>query len=161
MPPPQTRFRVTVLGAAVLIRIKAARVFWHFIGIMSRNNGFEIALSAAVILLAVGFFAFMRWQTGSGSFSSYRISADMAHADQLNVGTDVRLAGVVVGQITRLSLLPKTYHVAVEMDIRSDLPIPKDSRLGVSGGTMSSPYLSISPGHDKEYVPPGGILPNK
>lgn len=144
-----------------MIRIKAARFFWNFTDIMSRNDGFEIVLSAAVILLAVGFFAFMRWQTGSGSFSSYRISADMVHADQLNVGTDVRLAGVVVGRIAHLSLKPKTYHVDVEMDIRSDLPIPRDSRLGISGGTMSNPYLSINPARDKEYVPPGGTLINR
>lgn len=152
MPPPEP---------GVLIGIKARPTFWNFTGVMSRNTGFETVLSAAVILLAVGFFAFMRWQTGSGSFSSYRISADMAHADQLGVGTDIRLAGVVIGKIVRLTLKPKTYHVNVEMDIRSDLPIPKDSRLGVSGGTMSSPYLSINPGHDKEVVPPGGTLENR
>lgn len=144
-----------------MIGIKAGPNFWNLIGVMSRNTGFETVLSAVVILLAAGFFAFMRWQTGSGSFSSYRISADMAHADQLGVGTDVRLAGVVVGKVVHLTLKPKTYHVNVEMDIRSDLPIPKDSRLGISGGTMSSPYLSISPGHDKGVVPPGGVLVNR
>lgn len=149
---------MTTLKATVLIRIKAELIFWNSTGTMSRNNGFETVLSAAVILLALGFFAFMRWQTGSGSFSSYRISADMTHADQLNVGTDVRLAGVVIGRIARLTLDPRTYHVNVEMDIRSDLLIPADSRLDISGGIMSSPYLSISPGHDKDHVQPGGTL---
>ncbi len=152
---------MTAPEPGVLIGIKARPNFWNLTGIMSRNTGFETVLSAAVILLAVGFFAFMRWQTGSGSFSSYRINADMARADQLGVGTDVRLAGVVIGKIAGLTLKPKTYHVNVELDIRSGLPIPKDSRLGVSGGTMSSPYLSISPGRDKEYVPPGGTLANR
>jgi phospholipid/cholesterol/gamma-HCH transport system substrate-binding protein len=128
---------------------------------MSRNNGFELFASAAVLLLALGFFAFMRWQTGTGSFSSYRISADMRQADQLAVGTDVRLGGVVIGRITRLTLVPRTYHVSIEMDIRSDIPIPRDSRLGVSGAMMSSPYLSVNPGHSTEPVPPGGSLTNR
>jgi hypothetical protein len=47
------------------------------------------------------------------------------------------------------------------MEIRSDVLIPQDSRLGVSGGTMSSPYLSINPGHSKDLVPPGGELLNR
>lgn len=140
---------------------QGAADFLEFSGIMARNNGFEIALSAGVLLLALGFFAFMRWQTGTGSFSSYRISADMAHADQLAIGTDVRLGGVVIGRIARLTLEPGSYRVKIQMDIRNDIPIPRDSRLGVSGAMMSSPYLSVSPGHSGDYVPPGGTLPNK
>ena len=115
-------------------------------------------MGAAVILLAAGFLAFMRWQTGTGSFSSYRIRAEMAHADQLNVGTDVRIGGVTIGRISRLTLEPRTYRVKIDMDIRSGIPIPRDSRLGVSGAMMSSPYLTISPGHSPQPVPPDGNL---
>ncbi len=140
---------------------QGAGVILAFTDAMSRSNGFEIALSAGVLLLALGFFAFMRWQTGTGSFASYRISADMAHADQLAVGTDVRLGGMVIGRVARLTLEPRTYRVKIQMDIRDDIPIPRDSRLGVSGAVMSTPYLSISPGHSADYVPPGGILANK
>ena len=125
---------------------------------MFRNNGVEVILGAAVILLAAGFLAFMRWQTGTGSFTSYRIHAEMAHADQLNIGTDVRIGGVTIGRISRLSLEPRTYRVRIDMDIRTGVPIPQDSRLGVSGAMMSSPYLTISPGHSQETVPPDGSL---
>jgi phospholipid/cholesterol/gamma-HCH transport system substrate-binding protein len=79
----------------------------------------------------------------------------------LNVGTDVRLGGVVIGRIDRLTLKPRTYHVSIEMEIRSDVPIPQDSRLAVSGGTMSSPYLTINAGHSRQNVLPGGELMNR
>lgn len=124
---------------------------------MFRNHGFETFLSAAVILIAAGFVLFMRWQTGTGSLSSYRIEAVIPRADQLNVGTDVRIGGVVVGKVAGLAL-QKTYRVKVELDIRTGIPIPVDSHLGVTGGLMSSPYLTIDPGQSKQTVAPGGAL---
>lgn len=125
---------------------------------MVRNNAFEIILSAVIIMLAVGFLAFMRWQTGTRSFSSYQISARVPRADRLDVGTDVRIGGVTIGRITRLSLEPRTYRVKIDMDIRSDVAIPDNSRLDVSGAVMSSPYLTINPGHHQKPVPQGGSL---
>jgi phospholipid/cholesterol/gamma-HCH transport system substrate-binding protein len=128
---------------------------------MLRNNGFEIVLSAAIILSAIGFLVFMRWQTGTGSLSSYQMSAEMARADQVSVGTDVRIGGVTIGRVTSLSLEPRPYGVRIDMDIRSGIPIPRDSRLDVTGAMMSSPYLMITPGQSHEAVPPHGNLINK
>lgn len=125
---------------------------------MNRHNLFESILSAAVVLCATGFLIFLRLQTGIGGFSSYDMNAELARADGLTVGTDVRIAGVKIGRITNLSLEPRTYHVQMRMEIRNGVSIPVDSHISISGGTMSSPYLSINPGRDKLAIPPGGTL---
>jgi phospholipid/cholesterol/gamma-HCH transport system substrate-binding protein len=125
---------------------------------MLRNNGFDLLVGAAVILVAAGFLLFMRWQTGTGSLSEYAISLEMARADQLNVGTDVRIAGVTVGRITSLALEPKTYRIKAGLSIRSGIGIPEDSRANVSGAVMSSPYITIEPGRSANMVPRGGTL---
>jgi phospholipid/cholesterol/gamma-HCH transport system substrate-binding protein len=125
---------------------------------MSRPNVFEIVLSAMVVLCAAGFLVFLRLQTGIGGLSSYEMNAELAKADGLAVGTDVKIAGAKVGRVTDLALEPRTYHVKLQMEIRSGIPIPTDSRLSVSGGTMSSTYLNINPGRSPQTVPPGGTL---
>jgi phospholipid/cholesterol/gamma-HCH transport system substrate-binding protein len=128
---------------------------------MFRHNVFETLLSAAIALFAIGFLALLRWQTGTGSLSSYEMGAILARADGLSVGTDVKIAGVKVGRIADLSLEPRKYGVRLRLEIKSDIPIPDDSRLSVTSGIMSSPYLTINPGHSGKKVAPGGTLASK
>lgn len=125
---------------------------------MFKDNIFETCLSALIALFAVGFLIFMRWQTGIGSLSSYPVEAMLRQADSLTVGTDVRIAGVKVGRITGLAFEPKSYRVKMTMDIRSDVRVPADSRLSVSAGMMSNPYLAIAPGRSSKMIAPGGVL---
>lgn len=125
---------------------------------MFKDNIFETGLSAVIALFAVGFLVYMRWETGIGSLSSYQINAMLRQADSLTVGTDVKIAGVKVGRVTDLTFEPKSYRVRMTMDIRKDVHIPADSHLSVSAGVMSSPYLTIAPGHSKEMVNAGGTL---
>jgi phospholipid/cholesterol/gamma-HCH transport system substrate-binding protein len=125
---------------------------------MLKDSFFETCLSALIALFAVGFLLFMRWQTGIGSLSSYQVGAMLRQADSLAIGTDVKIAGVKVGRITELAFEPKSYRVRMTMDIRSDVHIPADSRLSVSGGMMSSPYLTIAPGHSNKMIDSGGTL---
>ena len=121
---------------------------------------FETLLSAAVIVLAGGFLGFTLWRTGTGSLKSYEFSARMVNADGLKPGTDVKIAGVKVGEVEDLALAHqgKRYSVDLKLAIRQDIAIPDDSRLSVGGGTLSSASLSITPGRSKTVVPPGGML---
>ena len=128
---------------------------------MLKSNAFESFLSAAVVLVAVSFFVFMRMQTGTGSLSAYQVTAIVPRADGLSTGTDVRIAGVKIGTVTALQLEPRTYRVAMTMDIRTDVKIPVDSTLSTTGGTMSSNYLTLHPGRDSRSVPPNGVLQSR
>lgn len=125
---------------------------------MSRTNGLDLFAGALVVLTAIAFLTFMRWQTGTGSLSVYPISVELRRADQLNVGTDVRIAGVTVGRITGLSLEPGSYRVKADLYVRADIAIPVDSTINVTGSVMGNPYISIEPGHSTQKVPSGGTL---
>jgi phospholipid/cholesterol/gamma-HCH transport system substrate-binding protein len=121
---------------------------------------FETMLSAAVILLAAGFLAFLSWQTGSGSLKSYELAARLRSADGVRPGADVRIAGVKVGSVESMALVQdrKHYAVDVKLAIRDDIKVPEDSRLVISSGLLSNPTLSIATGHSKVMVPDGGTL---
>jgi phospholipid/cholesterol/gamma-HCH transport system substrate-binding protein len=121
---------------------------------------FETMLSAAVVLLAAGFFAFLLWQTGTGSLSSYELAARLHSADGIKPGADVKLAGVKIGSVESLTLVKdaKRYGVDVKLAIRQDIQLPEDSRMVIGGGMLSSTTLSVAPGRSKTMAQPGGTL---
>ncbi len=123
---------------------------------------FETLLSAGVILLALGFFGFLAWQTGSGALGSYELATRLASAEGVKPGADVRIAGVKVGSVESLTLVKerKRYAVDVKLSIRSDIRVPQDSRLAIGGGGLLSTgaSLAIAPGRSKVMAPEGGTL---
>jgi phospholipid/cholesterol/gamma-HCH transport system substrate-binding protein len=125
---------------------------------MQRNSLFEILLCAAVVVLAAGFLAFVRIQTGIGTLTSYDIRVELKKADGLASGADVRVFGVKVGSVQSLSLDSTHYLADLTLSIRSDLKIPSDSAFHITPGTMTSAYLAIEPGKSTTAIAPGSAV---
>jgi phospholipid/cholesterol/gamma-HCH transport system substrate-binding protein len=125
------------------------------------NNAAEVLIGAAVVAVAVLFLAFTYMRTGSGSLSGYEVLARLPKVDGLGVGTDVRISGIKVGDVTDLVLDPNNFLVTVHMSIRDDIKLPTDSSLIItSSGVLGSQYLSINPGGDAKNIPAGGMIVN-
>lgn len=118
------------------------------------GNVFETIISALVVLVAIGFLAYIFVRTGTGHLGSYPLRIRIADASGLDVGSDVRLGGTKIGSITRLWLDKSDYSAVVEAAIRDDLTLPADSRASIATSTLSNPYLSITPGHAVEKARP-------
>jgi len=125
---------------------------------MQKNSIFEILMCGAIVALALAFLIFMRIQTGIGSLSSYALTVQIKRADGLDIGSDVRIAGVKVGSVTDMTLEPKTFAARVQMDVRQDLAIPVDSRATITQGMGSSAFLAITPGSSQQILAPGATL---
>jgi phospholipid/cholesterol/gamma-HCH transport system substrate-binding protein len=69
-----------------------------------REGLFNTVLSATIIVVAVVFFGFILYRTGTGHMGSYHLVARMDNAAGLRVGTDVRISGVKIGRVAALSL---------------------------------------------------------
>ena len=125
---------------------------------MRGNNTFETLLSAAVIVIALTFLVFMRLQTGTGSLTGYELNVQMKQVDSLAKGADVRISGVKVGSIAAMTLEPKNYLATLRLTFEAISPFPKISGFYVSPGTMSSGFLSITPGRSKDMIAPGDTI---
>ena len=126
---------------------------------MRQNSIFEILLSAAVIVVAISFIAYTYMITGAARPSDYELKAEMAHADGLSSASDVRIGGIKVGQISDLSLDPKTYRAVAHLRIRSDVQIPANSTISVaSGGLSPGSYLAITPGTSARVLAPESTI---
>jgi phospholipid/cholesterol/gamma-HCH transport system substrate-binding protein len=127
---------------------------------IGQNNSAEVLIGALVVLLAIALAGYLYLHRGAAG-SGYDIQARLAKVDGLGVGTDVRISGVKVGNISSLSLDPNNFLVTVHMTIHDDVKIPADSSLTVdSSGILGSQYISINPGGDEKNLPPGGMIDN-
>jgi phospholipid/cholesterol/gamma-HCH transport system substrate-binding protein len=127
---------------------------------LKQNSAFEILLSAAVIIVAVGFFLFAYTSTGGASLSDYAFTVRLHRADGLKAGSDVRIGGVKVGDISSLAL---DHYVAVaQVRLHDDVKVPVDSGLSISSdGLTPGSYLVITPGRSSSMLQPGGTLNGK
>ena len=127
---------------------------------MRQNNIFETLLSAAVILVAVGFLWFANTSTHGVSLSDYELTANMANASGLAAGaSDVLIAGTKIGTVSDLTLDAKNYRAVAHLRLRSDVRIPVDSALIISTALMSPQAgLSIIPGRSSTMLAPGGVI---
>jgi phospholipid/cholesterol/gamma-HCH transport system substrate-binding protein len=128
---------------------------------MSSNNTVETLIGAIVVVVAAVFLYFAYTTTGSGSVSGYDVTARFSNADGINTGTDVRLHGIKIGTVTKLTLDPKTYYAIVHISIDKQYPVPDDSSIKVtSSGLLGSSYLAIQPGGSLKMIADGGELIN-
>lgn len=121
----------------------------------------EVMVGAAVLAAAIGFVAYVGNVTGmgNGGAGSYPLHASFRSVDGISVGTEVRLAGVKVGQVTDLELNPTTFRADATITIRDDFILPDDSSILVSAeGLLGGNYIELVPGGSPFDLEPGGEI---
>ncbi len=100
--------------------------------------------------------------TDSIAGNSYSISAKFDEIGSLMVKAPVRVAGVKVGEVTKISLDKKLFKAVVDIAINDkDNNIPKDSPIAImTDGLLGAKYLSIAPGFDIDALKEGSEIKN-
>ena len=123
---------------------------------MSENTT-EVIVGGAVLAVAIGFLVYAGQATGlSGAQTEYELSASFRSADGVNLGTDVRMAGVKVGRVTGIKLDPTTYRASTAFTVQEGIAVPDDSAVAISSeGLLGGNYVEILPGGSPFYFEPG------
>jgi len=119
----------------------------------------ELWVGGAVLAVAAGF---LLWSTsGSGlarglGGDGYELRAAFPSVDGIEVGTDVRVAGVKVGKVTGIDLNPQTYLAEARLRIPSRILMPSDSAALIqSDGLLGGAYIELQPGGAPDNLGPG------
>lgn len=113
---------------------------------MRRRKGSELATGLLVVVAGMvatwGYF----WLTAQPlGHASYHLVVQLADAGGLQRGDRVRLAGVQVGTVRRVSLQDRA--VLAEIAVDRDLSLPRDSRASLqASGAFGGRYLALQPG---------------
>ena len=119
----------------------------------------EVMTGAAVLLVAAGFLGFAVAHSGRTTGTGYELTAKFDHIDGLNVGADVRLAGVKIGTVTNQRIDPATYLAVVTMNVAMGIEVPKDTSAEItSESLLGGKYLSLTPGADSVMLKPGQAI---
>jgi phospholipid/cholesterol/gamma-HCH transport system substrate-binding protein len=113
-----------------------------------KEHGAEALIGLLVVLIAIwfGWYAFQR--TGGGRVpNAIRVNALFPNASGISPGTDVRVAGIKIGQVATVKLDPKSFQAEVALAIDPASKLPDDSSAAItSEGILGGTYMNIIPG---------------
>jgi len=119
------------------------------------RNVVETMMGALVIFVAIA-FVFISYKSGniaSPTSDSYKITAKFREVGSIAIGSDVRIGGIKVGNVSKQYLDPKTYMAVLELNINESVPLPKDTTASIVGdGLLGGKYLSLQPGGDENLL---------
>lgn len=120
------------------------------------NNFVEALIGAMVLVVAGGFIAYTYSRTDVGTVDGYILTASFDKIDGLDVGGDVRLAGIKVGSVTNQAINKETFRAIVTFTVENGIKLPTDTMAIISSeGLLGGNYLSLSPGGMDEYLEAG------
>lgn len=114
-------------------------------------------LIAGAVVLAVA-AAFLAWSIGRDALpgGGYDLRASFPDVDGVEVGTEVRLAGVRVGRVTDIRLNSQTYLADAVIRVPDDVILPADSAALIqSDGLLGGAYIQLQPGGSMDNLSPG------
>jgi len=119
------------------------------------NKQRYVDISVGIFML-LGLLAFLVMAMKVSSFSEffsqkgYQVTADFTDIGGLKVRAPVTVAGVKIGEVSRIELQPGELNAKVTMTLRSDKKIPYDDASAriLTEGLLGSNYVSIVPGFE-------------
>ena len=124
------------------------------------EKSFEILMGAIVIVVAVLFLTFTFRTSGLDSVRNvYNLDASFRSAEGINIGTEVRMAGVKIGSVSNLSLNGKTLRADANLQISNDIFIPNDSSAVISSESLlGGSFVEIIPGGSFDNFSSGELI---
>ncbi len=121
---------------------------------MSKQRYIDISVGLFMLLGILAVIVMVMKVSGITELESsnhgYLVSANFSDIGSLKVRAPVTIAGVKVGEVTKIELQPGELNAKVTMALRKDKPIPYDdvSARILTQGLLGSNYISIVPGFE-------------
>ncbi len=116
-------------------------------------------LVGAVVFVVASVFLVFAFTGGGIERSGYPLVAKFRQVDGLSVGSPVHLAGIKVGEVSRLDFEASTNQAVVTFYIANSIKLSEDSSAQVvTDGLLGQKFLKLVPGGADEIIPPGGRI---
>ena len=84
---------------------------------------------------------------------TFQINSSFFNIGNMNIGNDVKINGVKVGEVLNIKLDQETYMAIITSSVDKSIQIPDDSVFKISNnGFIGSSYLEIQLGNSKELL---------
>jgi phospholipid/cholesterol/gamma-HCH transport system substrate-binding protein len=125
-----------------------------------RENIGEALVGLFVILFAIWFVWFAWGATGGGAKAgAIHVTALFPNSTGINVGSDVRVAGMKVGTVTQQNLDPQSFQVKATLALDPAVKLPADSSAAItSEGFLGATFVSLIPGGETVSLKDGDTI---
>tara|TARA_B100000282_G_C31527273_1_gene396709 strand:+ start:251 stop:691 length:441 start_codon:yes stop_codon:yes gene_type:complete len=114
------------------------------------NKKINIEFVLGLIILIVSVICIFYYSSKLNLFNNvekFKINSSFFDIGNLNIGNEVKINGVKVGEISSISLDQENYMAIITSSIEESIKIPNDSIFKISNnGFIGSPYLEIELG---------------
>jgi virulence factor Mce-like protein len=108
--------------------------------------------AGVAIALVIGVMATINLQFGAPWANTHTVTAQVSDADSMAVGSDVRIAGRLVGQVTAINAAGGHANITFHVD-DSEWPLPADTTASVRLATLlGQKYVQLNPGHSSQHM---------
>ena len=122
-----------------------------------KNSLVETLIGAVVLGIAALFFVYAYTTSGAGKGQGgYQLTAEFENVEGINIGSDIRMAGIKVGSVVNQTLDPESFQAIVTMAIDQTISLPDDSTAKVtSEGLLGSKFIALEPGGSEDKLKDG------
>lgn len=126
---------------------------------MNKNN-IETVIGTIVVVFCILLVAVI-YNKGflKHNDSNYVLNAAFERIDGINIGDDVVISGVKIGEVTSKSIDVSNYNALIQMSIQNSIHLPIDTSAEiVSASLLGNKYISLVPGAETEFLKNGDTI---
>ena len=118
------------------------------------SKKFKIEFVSGLLILLISIICIFYYSTKVNIFNKVDklyINSSFFDIGNINIGNDVKIKGVKVGEVSSISLDEENYVAIITSSINKSFKIPIDSIFKISNnGFIGSPYIEIELGSSEE-----------
>ena len=118
---------------------------------MNKKINLEYILGLLILIISIiSIFYYSSKLNLFKKMDTLQINSSFFDIGNINIGNDVKINGVKVGEITGISLDQESYMAIITSTVDQSIKIPNDSTFKISNnGFIGSPYIEIELGNSK------------
>jgi phospholipid/cholesterol/gamma-HCH transport system substrate-binding protein len=128
---------------------------------MSRTERREYAVGVVATLLIVAVLtlaALSNRRRAEGAAGAFAVTAEFARADGVNIGTPVRISGMTIGRVARMTLDGR-YRAVLTLQFARALDLPEDTSAAIqTDGLFGEKFVEVQPGGADALLKSGGRI---
>ena len=121
---------------------------------MNKKINIEFVLGLLILITSlICIFYYSSKINFFNKIESFQIHSSFFDKGNINIGNEVKIKGVKVGEVSSISLDQDSYMAIVTFTVDESIKIPNDSVFKISNnGFIGSPYIEIQLGNSEETL---------
>ena len=118
------------------------------------NKKIKIEYVLGLLILIISMISILYYSSKINLFNkveTLQVNSSFFDIGNINIGNDVKIMGVKVGEVSSISLDQENYMAVVTSSVDKTIKIPNDSIFKIANnGFIGSPYIEIELGNSNE-----------